>query len=142
MYHRDGTSLPVRRATVAAVLGGLLMALSLWGQGCAPQQTTPAGPVEPVAQVTWDNTVGQLLAQECGGCHGRSGGLSLATYDDALKGGRRGPAITPGQGANSLLVRALRGTEPGLARMPANRSPLSEDQINLISGWIDAGAPK
>lgn len=126
----------------AALVGVLTVVLLFGGQGCAPKQATPSGPVEPVAQVTWENTIGPLLAQRCGGCHGSSGGLSLATYEGALKGGRRGPAIQPGKGEESLLVRALRGTEPGLSRMPANRPPLSEDEIALISGWIDAGAPK
>lgn len=130
------------RAAMAVGLCGLLVASLLLAQGCASQETPSETPAEPVGEVTWDNTVGPLLAEKCGGCHGRSGGLSLATYEDALEGGGRGPAITPGQGAESLLVRTLRGTAPGLARMPLNRSPLPEDQILIIEGWIDAGAPK
>jgi mono/diheme cytochrome c family protein len=127
-------------AACAILMGALLVALLLGG--CAPKAATPSGPVEPVAKVTWENTIGPLLSQRCGGCHGSSGGLSLTTYEGALKGGRRGPAIQPGKGEESLLVRALRGTEPGLRRMPANQPPLSDEEIALISGWIDAGAPK
>lgn len=141
MRVRDGAGFPIRGMALA-LLAGLLVTALVWVQGCAPREATPAGPVEPVAEVTWENTVSQLLAQNCGGCHGSSGGLSLATYEDALKGGGRGPAITPGKGKESLLVRALRGTVPGLPRMPAHRPPLPEEDINLISGWIDAGAPK
>ncbi|MGC8838463.1 MAG: c-type cytochrome domain-containing protein [Anaerolineae bacterium] len=132
----------IGRVAPFALVGIVVAALLFGGQGCTPKPATPAGPVEPVAKVTWENTIGPLLSQKCGGCHGSSGGLSLATYEDALKGGRRGPAIQPGKGEESLLVRALRGTEPGLPRMPANRPPLSEDEISLISGWIDSGAPK
>lgn len=137
-----GTGLTAHRRASAVLVGVLALALLFGGQGCAPKAATPAGPVEPVAKVTWENTIGPLLAQRCGGCHGTRGGLSLATYEDALKGGSRGPAIQPGKGEESLLVRALRGTEPGLKRMPASGPPLSEDEISLISGWIDAGAPK
>lgn len=140
--HQNKTGSGARRAAPFALVGIFVLALLFGGQGCAPKAATPAGPVEPVAKVTWENTIGPLLAQRCGGCHGSSGGLSLATYEDALKGGRRGPAIQPGKGEESLLVRALRGTEPGLRRMPAGGPPLSEDEINLISGWIDDGAPK
>ena len=45
---------------------------------------------------TWDGGLGELLQSKCGMCHGTSGGLSLASYADALKGGTNGAGITPG----------------------------------------------
>ena len=89
-----------------------------------------------------DDTVGPLLVEHCGLCHGDAGGLALDTYEGALRGGQRGPAIVPGDGEGSLLVQSLRGTSPGLARMPLNRPPMPDDVIDSVSAWIDAGAPR
>lgn len=101
----------------------------------------PPASIGPGA-VTWDDTMGPLLVEQCGICHGDAGGLALDTYENALKGGQRGPAIAPGDGEGSLLVRAMRGTAPGLARMPLNRPPLPDAVIDGVAAWIDAGAPR
>jgi mono/diheme cytochrome c family protein len=114
----------------------LLLVLVLGQRPPATINTPAAG------AVTWTNTFGPLFAQNCVVCHGGSSGLSLDTYDNAVKGGGRGPAITPGDGKGSLLVRALRGAVPGLPRMPLSRPPLPGDVIDGISAWIDAGAPR
>lgn len=60
--------------------------------------------------------------------------------------------ITVGDGANSGLVKSLRGqapfgsdigTEGGLyRRMPAGRSPIPDSKIAVIESWIDNGAPE
>ena len=124
---------------VLGVAGAWLILLLILaaGQRPAPAITPPA-----TGAATWTNTFVPLFAQHCVVCHGGSGGLSLDTYESALKGGQRGPAITPGDGQNSLLVRALRGTVPGLALMPLNRPPLPADVIHGLSAWIDAGAAR
>jgi len=83
-----------------------------------------------------------LLAKNCVVCHGGSSDLYLDTYENALKGGKRGREIVPGKSQDSRIVRALRGIEPGMPRMPLNRPPLSDAQISLIAAWIDAGAPQ
>jgi len=122
--------------SVAMVWGVLLLVLPT-GQGCSAVPPTPStGPL------TWDDAIGPLMAKNCVVCHGSSGGLSLDTYAHAMQGGLRGPDIVPGDGQNSRLVRALRGTEPGLARMPLGRPPLPDAEINLVAAWIDAGAPQ
>jgi mono/diheme cytochrome c family protein len=93
--------------------------------------------------VTWDDVIGPWLAEGCVVCHGGTSGLHLDTYENTLKGGRRGQAVIPGDGEGSLLVQSLRGNYPGLARMPLSRPPLSDDEvIGIISAWIDVGAPK
>ncbi len=75
-------------------------------------------------------------------CHGAAkprGGLRLDTAAAAKAGGKGGPAVLPGKGAESPLVEALRG-EGGTDRMPLNRPPLPEAEIKLIEAWIDQGA--
>ena len=75
-------------------------------------------------------------------CHGAvkpRGGLRLDTAAAALKGGKSGPAVIPGNGDESPLIAAVRG-EGATERMPLNRPPLSASEINLLEEWIDQGA--
>jgi hypothetical protein len=62
------------------------------------------------------------------------GGLSLATYQDALNGGNSGPAIIPGDPDNSVLVlKQSAGNHPG---------QLTIDELDQVIAWIKAGAPE
>jgi len=106
------------------------------------QEPPPEIQIAAASAATWDDDIGPLFAEGCVVCHGGSSGLHLDTYENALQGGRRGQAIIPGDGETSLLVQSLRGNYPGLARMPLNRLPLSDDVIGIVSAWIDVGAPK
>jgi mono/diheme cytochrome c family protein len=108
-------------------LAGLLMAVAPLG----------AAPVDYVRDVK------PLFAEHCFRCHGASqhkSELRMDTAAFALKGGDNGPALKPGNSADSLLVKLLKGTHPDLARMPYKKPPLSEGQITLVEEWIQQGA--
>ena len=81
-----------------------------------------------------------IIAKRCLECHSqdkRKGGLSLATYGDALDGGRNGPAIRPGNSARSLLIHRVTGAvEP---QMPKDEDPLTTAELALVRRWIDQG---
>ncbi|MBT4842819.1 MAG: hypothetical protein HN736_12360 [Anaerolineae bacterium] len=96
--------------------------------------TATSEPVEDVAELTWQAYVGPLFQKKCEMCHGQLGGLSLASYADAMTGGQGGAIILPGDGANSLLVSIQ---TPG-----DHLGQLSTDELSLIEEWINAGAPK
>jgi hypothetical protein len=84
-----------------------------------------------------------ILERACASCHkdeAAQGGLSLASREAALRGGLSGPALKPGDGAGSLLVKRLAGGG-ALPRMPIGLPPLSEAEVRTLSAWIDAGAP-
>jgi hypothetical protein len=66
-------------------------------------------------------------------------GLSLATREGMLAGGKRGPAIVPGRSAESLLYKAV--AHLGELSMPPAGKPLTHEQVAIIGKWIDAGAP-
>jgi cytochrome b subunit of formate dehydrogenase len=77
----------------------------------APTSSTPEADITAEtpaasASITWDGAIGPLLQEKCATCHGAGsmGGLNLSTYEDAMRGGSSGPAVVPGDGANSLLV--------------------------------------
>ena len=93
--------------------------------------------------VSFARDVAPLLIENCKGCHLDSmrtrGGLRMDTFAQLIRGGDSGPLLTPGKGAESLLVQRLRGMSGD--RMPAGGRPaLSEDSIKLIAKWIDEGA--
>jgi hypothetical protein len=67
----------------------------------------------------FENRIRPILANNCFGCHTNSqlGGLRLDTLDAMKKGGKRGPAVVPGDLEKSLLIKAVRQTDPDL-KMP------------------------
>lgn len=103
----------------------------------APLTATPLPPTatpKPVGNLTWDGYVQPLFDNKCATCHGGSGGLSLATYADAMQGGENGPSIVPGKGAESRLV-----TQQELGK---HKGRLSAEDIKRLTDWIDRGAPE
>lgn len=95
------------------------------------------------ASVDYLRDVKPALSEHCYCCHGASqqkGGLRLDTAAFALKGGEHGPAFKPEKSADSLIIRAVRGTHDSIPRMPYKKPPLSETQIRLIARWINKGA--
>jgi hypothetical protein len=101
-------------------------------------------PTDASAQPTlidYERQIKPILTETCLECHGeerRKGGLSLASYLDALDGGRSGAVIRPGDGAGSLLVHRITGEiEP---QMPRDELPLAPEEVALIKLWIDQGA--
>lgn len=91
--------------------------------------------------VDYKTQVTAVFAHKCASCHNstkRSGGLSLATYEDVLIGGRNGAVVRPGKSAESMLLLRITGAvEP---RMPLDDEPLNAADTAVIKRWIDQGA--
>ena len=91
--------------------------------------------------IDYERQVHPILAAKCLTCHSqerRSGGYSLATYEDVLNGGRSGGAIQPGKSASSIMMARITGeSQP---RMPLGGEALSPGEIAVIRTWIDEGA--
>jgi len=82
-----------------------------------------------------------IFESKCYRCHGNGesrGGLSL-DVEEIEKHIRRNGAINPGNSSRSELFERVTVAE-GNNRMPRNASPLSDDEVELIKAWIDAGA--
>ncbi len=81
-----------------------------------------------------------VLEKRCLQCHGDKvamAGLKLSSRDQLLKGGSRGPAVTPGKSSESLLIKAVL-RENKLAMPPGAKLPYAE--VAALREWIDAGA--
>ena len=87
--------------------------------------------------------IAPVLIDSCLACHGgfeTEAGMSMATFTRLLRGGGSGVAVVPGDAADSLLVKKIRGVDIDGQRMPLGKEPLSKDVIDKIVKWIDEGA--
>ncbi len=99
--------------------------------------------IAPLAGVDYIREVKPIFTEHCYRCHGASqqkGSLRMDTAAFILKGGDNGPAFSPGEGAKSLLVQALKGTHDDISQMPYKKAPLKDEQIALVERWINEGA--
>lgn len=117
-------------------------------RGGAPASPPPAARATKAAtlkpgEVSFATDVAPLLQEHCLKCHGgdeTEANLSMATLAALLKGGRTGAAVVAGKGAESLLVKKLRGAGIEGQRMPLGRPPLPDTDVDAIERWIAEGA--
>src|SRR5258708_8905908 len=81
-----------------------------------------------------------VLDAKCVSCHGeaRMSDLDFRALGTILKGGKRGPAVVPGNAEASLLYKAVR--RDGELQMPPGKTPLSTSEVTALRDWINAGA--
>ena len=120
---------------------------SLSGDVAMPMATNIAPTMQTakrgVGTVSFAKDIAGLLSKNCNGCHVNArqvrGRLRMDNFSQILRGGDSGAILEAGNGANSLLVKRLRGM--GGDRMPGGGRPaLSEAEIQRIIKWIDEGA--
>ena len=76
----------------------------------------------------FEKNIRPLFARQCMACHSATagmGGLKLDTRENLLKGGKRGPAVTPGKSDESILLRAVTHSA-GLKMPPSGKLKDSE----------------
>jgi hypothetical protein len=102
-----------------------------------------AEPAASPAAPDFSREVRPLLEKHCFKCHGpekQKGGLRYDTKEGAFKAGESGEkAIVPGHANESRLIKLVSSKDDS-ERMPSKGDPLSAAQIELLKGWIDAGA--
>jgi cytochrome c553 len=90
----------------------------------------------------FESRIRPVLATECYDCHGpekQKGGLRLDSRDALLEGGDTGPAIIPGNPAESLLFQAINHSIDDL-KMPKDGAKLDRRVLDDFSAWIRSGA--
>jgi len=102
-------------------------------------------PTVDLANVSFKEHVLPILEQHCVQCHGGEKpeggqrveeGLILKTYDDIMAGSWNGSVIEPGDVAGSYLIEQI-----VTGRMPKEGEDLSPAEIEIITAWVEAGAP-
>jgi hypothetical protein len=101
------------------------------------QEKTPT----PAQVEFFEKSVRPILANRCFECHGpdkHKGGLRLDSRATMIEGGSSGPAMTPGNVKESLLVKAIHYDDS--PKMPP-KGKLTEAEIATLTEWIKQGAP-
>ena len=95
---------------------------------------------EPGSADFFEARIRPVLVNNCFTCHAASqlGGLRLDSRDSILKGGKSGAAMVPGDPDKSLLIQAVRQTNPKL-KMPMG-GKLKDQEILDLAAWVKAGA--
>lgn len=112
------------------------------------QTAEKSGQAESPGVPTYSGDIRSIFTSRCVMCHGEPSilpqgtpnGLYLDTYEHVMQGSNYFSVIQPGDPENSLLVTMVKkGTMP-----PENLNipPLTEEQIETITRWVTAGAPK
>ena len=123
----------------------VVLALAVSLAACGSKSAATQAAVEPPAPVSsgsggtvsFAKDVLPIFQASCVGCHsagGGSAGLDLSSYAGVMNGSSRGAVVTAGD-ANSLLVGKVSS-----GMMPKGGPKLSNDQIQKIKDWINAGA--
>lgn len=91
------------------------------------------------SDINFERQILPIFEARCLTCHDSRravSGLVLDHLDSILEGGEEnGPAIIRKNSAESPLILYLKGEQQ--PRMPLDTPPLTEEQISLISSWID-----
>ena len=124
------------KITGVGLSGLLVLAVGAVGQvGAADAKAT--------AKVNYQEHVSAIFKNRCNSCHNadkQKGGLNLETYGSAMRGGGSGEVIEPGDlEASSLWLQVTHQDEP---IMPPNSPKIPDAELEVIKGWIEAGAPE
>ncbi len=114
-----------------STVGTMLLSI-YWVISCRSLQT-----------IDYSTQVKPILNKKCIACHGgvkKQGGFSLLFEEEALaklKSGKHG--IVPGDSRASEMIRRLTLDDPE-ERMPLEADPLTKEEIEILTKWIDEGA--
>ena len=116
--------------------------LTLVAGNCAAAD--PPTAVQPTAAQLefFEKKVRPILANNCYNCHSAdnkaAGGLRVDDRNGLIAGGGRGPAVKPGNPAQSWLIKAVSYTDEKLRMPPDNQ--LAADEVAVLTQWIQDGA--
>lgn len=115
------------------------------GKKAPARPATPAeAPAPPDGALKFSRDIAPILVANCARCHSPGtnqftrSGLSVATFESLMKGGKSGQDIVAGNPDESTLVHRIKGEEG--ARMPPGQNPLGEGAIAKIAQWVKEGA--
>ncbi|MBP89549.1 MAG: hypothetical protein CMJ64_23040 [Planctomycetaceae bacterium] len=111
----------------------------------ATLSTSHAADVDTAEGIAYfEKHIRPLLANRCYKCHSvrtkkHEGGLLLDSRAGWAVGGDNGPAVMPGDVDASLLIQAVRYTDPDL-QMPPDKA-LPQDAVARLEQWVRMRAP-
>lgn len=128
----------------------LAAAFSVAAVACAQDAVVPKlPPPSTKTGLTYATDLKPIFDANCAKCHSGDrpkAHLNLDTLDGILKGNKWGPVVKAGDGANSMLVKAvahqLKDEDGWMPPMPnkAGAKTLTPEEIGLVIAWINQGA--
>jgi Planctomycete cytochrome C len=138
-----GTKNIIGYVASSATIVALAFALSCKDSNPVGPDGSPSDVVFPPDSVSYSQHVQVLFNQTCAlpSCHSSGEGsdrVKLDNYQNLRFGVNGLPMVIPGSPDQSELVLRIEGRTGD--RMPINRNPLNQNQINGIRAWIVEGA--
>jgi mono/diheme cytochrome c family protein len=122
--------------TIGALLSIAAACQFVIGSGAASEQSASRQTVD------FARDVRPIFERNCFECHGAERAMSQLRLDVkrlAMKGGRSGVVVIPGDSEASRLMRRVMGLG-GEQPMPLGKDPLKPEQIEILRRWIEEGA--
>ncbi len=124
-----------------------LSGLEVWaGTGEVPGATPARFTLQPTPEQLdfFERRIRPVLAEHCYECHSAQakqikGGLVIDSRAGLVRGGDTGGTVTPGDPEASLLIQAIRHTDPNLTMPPKRKLPA--DVVADFETWVREGAP-
>jgi len=116
-----------------------LLLLSLFATAA---MAAPATDADREALKFFESEVRPVLVHRCFECHGekkKKGSLRLDHISYIKTGGDSGPALEPGKPDESLIIKAIRYTDPDFEMPPKDKLP--DKEIAILEKWVKLGAP-
>lgn len=92
--------------------------------------------------IVYQKDIEPVLYKRCVTCHSGSvkeGNFDVTTYENVVKGGKRGSSVVPGFSAKSGIYQMLtRNDKPFMP--PRSEEPVTPEELALVKLWIDQGA--
>ena len=100
-------------------------------------------PANGQEKVNFEDHVRPIFRDKCFSCHNtnkKSSDLDLSSYSSLMQGGASGAVIEPGDPGSSYLYMLMsHESEPF---MPPNADRLPDATLEIVSKWIEGGAPE
>ena len=102
-------------------------------------------PLTPEENDYFESKIRPALIEHCHKCHSGDkdakikGGFQLDSKAGLLKGGSTGPGLVAGQPDRSLIIKAMRHTDPNLQMPPKDKVP--DSVLADFENWVRMGAP-
>ncbi len=103
-------------------------------------------PLRTIAErEAFDGVALRILEDHCTACHSPGkfkGDLRLDTYEGVLEGGQAGPVVLAEKpGSSPLLLRVQLALDDKQHMPPKGKAQLTDDEIAVLTWWIEAGVP-
>src|SRR5690606_23459924 len=106
------------------------------------EQELESKPLEEL--LVYDDVIVSFLDKKCMSCHNEDkakGDLVMTSYQGLLNGGKGDPTLIPGSSHKSALYHRVTLSPDEKEHMPPDgKTPLTAEEIKLLSYWIDKGA--